>query len=136
MGVARLRRDGFAAMKAESSEGTLTTEVLKYQGEFLFVNANCTEGRLTAEILDQEGNVIPGYSRQDCCVMTEDKTKFQIRWRDKQSLSGVSPDKMRIRFILHNASIYAFWITDSEEGKSHGYLGAGSPELKTGNKDD
>lgn len=136
VGVAKLRRDGFASMKADSSEGTLMTEVLKYRGEFLFVNADCTGGMLAAEILDADGNVIPGYSREDCCVMTENKTKYQIRWRNKQGLSDVDQDKIRIRFIMNHAAIYSFWITDSEEGKSHGYLAAGSPELKTGNKDD
>ena len=51
VGVAKLRRDGFAAMKALDTDGSLTTEVLKYQGEFLFVNADCAGGSLAAEIL-------------------------------------------------------------------------------------
>jgi hypothetical protein len=136
VGVAKLRRDGFAGMKAFHSKGSLTTEILKYQGEFLFVNADCTGGKLSAEILDPEGNVIPGYSGQDCIVMTEDKTKYRITWQDKKSLKDVRQDKIRIRFTLDHATIYAFWITDSEEGKSHGYLAAGSLELKAGNKDD
>lgn len=136
VGVAKLRRDGFAAMKALDSEGSLTTEVLKYQGEFLFVNADCAGGSLAAEILDVDGNVIPGYSKEECCLMREDATKFRIKWQNKQSLKDIDQDKIRVRFILNDASIFAFWITDSEEGKSHGYLGAGSPELKNGTKDD
>ncbi len=135
-GVATLRRDGFAGMKSEGAGQTLTTEVLKYEGEFLFINADCLTGELRVEILNPKGEVISGYSKEECNPMKVDQTKYRISWQNKKSLNGLKQDKIRIRFILDHATIYAFWITDSKQGKSHGYLAAGSSELTSGNKDD
>lgn len=135
MGIAKLRRDGFAAMKPQDGQGELTTEILRYQGTYLFVNADCPEGELAVEVLDTDGNVIPGYSAQECITMGQDQTKYRIRWKTKDSLD-LPGDKIRLRFILRNGKLYSFWITDSAEGKSHGYLAAGAPELKRGNRDD
>lgn len=133
-GIAKLRRDGFAAMQPKKEQGELITEVLKYRGTHLFVNADCTGGALSAEVLDAAGNVIPGYCAGECRIMTVDQTKYQLQWSDRPALIDL-PDKIRLRFILHSAKLYAFWITDSPDGKSHGYLAAGSPELESGIQD-
>lgn len=135
MGIAKLRRDGFAAMKPQDEKGELTTEILKYQGEYVFVNADCPKGELAVEVLDEGGNVIPGYSAADCVTMAQDRTKYRIRWKTRDFLD-LPGDKIRLRFILKNGKLYSFWITDSAEGKSHGYLAAGALELKRGNRDD
>ena len=122
-------------MKPQDEKGELTTEILKYQGEYVFVNADCPKGELAVEVLDEGGNVIPGYSAADCVTMAQDRTKYRIRWKTRDLLD-LPGDKIRLRFILKNGKLYSFWITDSAEGKSHGYLAAGALELKRGNRDD
>lgn len=127
VGVAKLRRDGFAAMCDNGRGGALLTEPLTYCGEYFFVNADCPEGEIRVELLDVEGSVLPGYSSADCIPVQVNATKHRVQWKDHATLDDL-PDTIQIRFALNNAKLYAFWITDSAEGKSHGYLAAGSPD--------
>ena len=136
VGVATLRRDGFAAMIADEKGGTLTTERLQYRGNHFFVNADCSHGELWVELLDEGGHPLPGYSRNDCFVVHNvDNTKIEICWRGTPHTTDW-PKILRIRFGLLNAKLYSFWITDSAVGKSHGYLAAGSPEANLHVKDE
>ena len=136
MGVATLRRDGFCAMTAGAAGGTLTTEKLQHHGSHFFVNADCSRGVLWAELLDAQGNVLPGYSREACsCLRGMDSTRVELRWRGQEEGSAW-PEVLRVRFGLQEAKLYAFWITDSAEGRSHGYLAAGSPESNSQGKDE
>lgn len=136
VGVATLRRDGFCAMTAGAAGGTLTTEKLQHHGSRFFVNADCSRGVLWAELLDAQGNVLPGYSREACsCLRGMDSTRVELRWRGQEEGSAW-PEVLRVRFGLQEAKLYAFWITDSAEGRSHGYLAAGSPESNSQGKDE
>ena len=134
VGVATLRRDGFAAMVTENGSGTLLTEKLTYAGNHFFVNADCSQGELWAELLDAEGHPLLGYTRAECCTLRgKDSTRWELHW-NAEGEQTPWPQVMRVRFGLQNAKLYAFWITDSAEGKSHGYLAAGSPKPMPGAK--
>lgn len=135
VGVAKLRRDGFAAMCDNGHGGTLLTEPLTYRGEYFFVNADCPEGTLQVELLDCEGRPLPGYGMADCVPVQVNATKHRVQWKAHATLDDL-PDTIQIRFALNNAKLYAFWITDSAEGKSHGYLAAGSPDGNRAAKDE
>lgn len=127
VGMATLRRDGFAGMRAGVSGGSLTTERLQRAGNHLFVNVDCGRGELVAEVLDADGCVLEGYGAEDCeAVAGIDSTRHELRWRGRDANEW--PDVVRVRFYLRDATLYSFWITDSPEGHSHGYLAAGSPE--------
>lgn len=135
VGAARLRRDGFACMKDQGDGGYLLTELVQYQGRYLFVNGESSDGYLQVELLDEAGKVLPGYGREDCIPLQGDSTRYQIRWKDHDTLEQL-PERIRVRFFLKRARLYAFWITDSPEGRSHGYLGAGSPEAGKSRRDE
>ena len=131
LGLARLRRDGFAAMEDAGEGGSLTTEALDCAGDCLFINGDSRKGRICVEVLDQEGRVIPGFSREECIPFVEDSTCARIVWRD---FSRIKKDHgaLRLKFYLENASLYSFWITDRENGQSHGYMAAGGPGFQMG----
>lgn len=124
-GLATIRRDGFASM---GGTGELLTEVLEFKGEYLFVNADI-KGTLKAEILDDKGNVISGFSRDDCIAVSGDGAKKQVEWKSKASLKSISSNRIRIRFYVENGEIYAFWISDDTSGKSRGYTAGGGPGM-------
>ncbi|MBR4170175.1 MAG: hypothetical protein IKR48_00830, partial [Kiritimatiellae bacterium] len=65
VGVATLRRDGFAAMVADG-QGTLVTRPVRFTGAHFFVNADARFGNLAVEVLDERGEPYPGYSANDC----------------------------------------------------------------------
>ena len=83
VGVAILRRDGFASMTTDA-QGELVTRPVVFTGSRLFVNADARFGTLAVEVLDENGKPYAGYSADDCTMlMREDTTKrgYVERWR-------------------------------------------------------
>lgn len=124
-GLATLRRDGFASM---SGTGELTTETLKFKGEYFFINAD-VKGTLRVELLDSTGKVIPGFSKADCAEITGDGVQTAVVWKGGASMKSLAGQKIRVRFYLNDGDLYAFWIADSQTGKSRGYTAGGGPNL-------
>lgn len=116
IGIATLRRDGFASMEGS---GELTTRSVQFKGKHLFVNVN---GEVRVEVLDETGKVI--------CTSkpaSGDQTKLKIEWLDGAGLSDMAGQALKFRFHLTKGSLYAFWVTDDASGASHGFVGAGGP---------
>ncbi len=124
-GLATLRRDGFASM---SGSGELQTPLLKFSGQYFFVNANVT-GSLLVELLDEEGKVIDGFAKADCAAVKGDGTKLRVEWKDNPTLASLEGKNIKIKFYLDDGDIYAFWISPEQTGESHGYTGGGGPGL-------
>lgn len=130
-GLGMLRRDGFVSMQADKKEGYLLTEKMTFDGNYFFVNADVhpKKGKLYVELLDEKGNVIPGFSKQDCIVMKSNSTKQMIAWKGNDSLENLKNTPVRAKFYLTNGDLYAFWISPWETGESRGYTGGGGPGL-------
>lgn len=119
IGLATLRRDGFASMEGP---GELTTRPVKFQGRHLFVNLN---GEARVEVLDEKGKVL-----RNSQTMLGDQTRLKVTWSDKSDksdLSDLSGRPVKFRFHLTQGSLYAFWVTADAGGASNGYVGAGGP---------
>ncbi len=127
IGLATLRRDGFASLDAGDEPGTLTTRLIRFDGEFLFVNVAAPQGSLTAEVLDQEHQPIPGFTHADCLPIRADGTREPVRWRQGDSLGRLAGQPVRFRFRLTCGQLYAFWVSRTRHGQSGGYLAAGGP---------
>ena len=126
VGVASLRRDGFAAMVADG-RGTLVTRPVRFSGAHLFVNADARFGKLAVEVLDERGEPYAGYSADDCRgLVREDATKRAISWKGGD-LSRFAGKPVRFRFRLRVASLFAFWVSKKPTGESGGYVAAGGP---------
>ncbi len=127
VGLATLRRDGFASLDAGPGGGTLTTRPVVFDGRRLFVNADIPEGALTVEILDEDGQTIEPYTLDHCVPFVGDSTLAPITWNDGADLSALRQTPVRFRFRLTGGSLYAFWVSKDQTGRSDGYLGAGGP---------
>ena len=128
-GLATLRRDGFASLRAGNRTGTLTTRLLESPEPLLFVN--CAAAELRVAVLGRDGQTVPGYGEDDCLPIASDSTKVQIRWRNCQSLP---PGPFRLRFRLTDGDLYGFWTSNDAAGHSGGYVAAGGPSF-TGDRD-
>ena len=107
IGMATLRKDGFASLKAGAEEGIITTKRLKnFHGVFR-VNANAADGWLKVELLGADRKVLAGFSREDCNVIKVDDTDIQVTWKQHKEIPVLTGD-IYIRFILKNASLYSF----------------------------
>ena len=127
MGLASLRRDGFASM---DGSGELTTKTLTVTKDvkYLFVNANAANGWLRAEVLDTEGNAVEGYSLDECIPMTVDSCCTKLTWNGADDLSFLKDKGFRLRFVQENAEFYSFWLSADEKGTSNGAMAAGYVE--------
>ncbi len=125
IGLATLRRDGFASMEAGTAPGELTTRPLLFSGKHLFVNLDNPLGELVVEVLDEQGE-IAAVSQP----ITDDSTIRRIDWEDIEDLAAHAGTPTRLRFRLTNGALYAFWISPDESGSSGGYLAAGGPGHK------
>lgn len=106
IGLATLRKDGFASLDAGPGGGWLTTRKLLGASE-VYVNYQAgIDGEIRVEVLDENGNVVPGYSQADCVPLQGDSLEEAVTWSAGQTLPAISP--LRLRFILQNASIYSF----------------------------
>jgi predicted neuraminidase len=127
IGLAMLRRDGFASMDAGDKEGALTTRPLKFKGKHLYVNLQAPEGELRAEVLDENNQVVAPFTAAACKPLQGDTTRQRVTWQGADSLAPVRGKPVKFRFLLRNGSLYSFWVTADANGASHGYVGAGGP---------
>ena len=129
VGMAMLRRDGFASMEARQRDGVLTTRPLTFKGNKLFVNVDCPLGELRVEVLDRGGRLVEPFTAENCESLTVNSTLKEIRWKGENDLEKVAGEPVRLRFRLKNGALYSFWVTPSSDGASYGYVGAGGPGL-------
>ena len=123
VGLATLRRDGFASMDAGEKGGVLTTRPVKFSGRHLFVNVVTKEGELRVEVLGADDQVLATSK-----PLIGDTTKQRIEWSDGADLSAFSGKPVRFRFYLTHGQLFAFWVTPDLKGASNGYVGAGGPQ--------
>ena len=129
MGLAILRRDGFASMETEG-EGILLTRMVQFNGKYLFVNADALQGRLYVEVCGKDGRPLPGYSKNDCVPLDTDNTKLAVSWRGSNNVQSLAGTPVRFKFYLNNAKLYSFWISGDQQGASGGAVAAGGPGFK------
>jgi hypothetical protein len=107
IGLATLRKDGFASLDAGAALGTILTQPLTNAGGLLQLNYRAVGGSIKVEVLDQNGNVLPGYAQTDCVPLTGDSVTQAVTWAAHSELPTGTPP-LRLRFILQNASLYSF----------------------------
>ena len=106
IGLATLRKDGFASLDAGEDPGLVITRDLIRAAGPLRINARATGGWLKAELLDERGEVIAGYSRDDCEAFTGDNVAHTLRWAEKTGLPAAG--RLRVRFVMRHASLFSF----------------------------
>jgi len=126
MGLATLRRDGFASL---DGSGTILTRPVRFTGKYLFANADASKGMLAAEVVDERGKVVPGYELRNSVAVKGDGTKLALRWKNRKNVGALAGKTVSIRFRVTNASLYSFWVSAKESGASGGFAAAGGPGL-------
>ena len=118
IGLATLRLDGFAALRAGATAGEVVTKALPVNGKSLWVNANADAGTLKAELLDADtGAVIPGYSLANSVAVQTDAVRAKLQWKGLTDLSALAGRSVKIRFSVQNADLYSFWFEHGNDQK-------------------
>lgn len=127
MGVAFLRRDGFASMDAGKQTATLTTRPVTFSGKQLFVNAASTQGKLRCEVLDENEKPLPPFTLENSIPFSGDSTIQPMTWEGGADLSVLCGRPVRFRFELTDGALYSFWISKDSSGRSDGFVAGGGP---------
>ena len=110
MGVALLDQGAFLGWKAES-EGTLLTHRLRVRSDssLFHLNADAEEGSIQAELLDDSGQVLKGFSRDDCETITGVGHELTVRWKGQNDLKDhLRRGTVRLKLYLNKATVYGF----------------------------
>jgi len=109
IGLATLRKDGFASLDAAGA-GTVTTKKLTGLTGSLRINyAVHDDGWLRVELLDEHGRIVPGYRREDCVPLVGDSIDQVVAWQSGDDLP-LDAQPLRLRFVLNDASLYSFGV--------------------------
>ncbi|HPO12587.1 MAG TPA: family 10 glycosylhydrolase [Candidatus Hydrogenedentes bacterium] len=117
IGMATLRKDGFASLDAGAEEGSVTTIPLHNTHGALVVNYIAQNGLLQAEVLDDKGAVIAGYGREDCLPLSGDSVNQPVLWKTQKILPAAT-ENIQVRFVLRNASFYSFKMETPDPGNA------------------
>lgn len=106
IGLAKLRKDGFASLDSDELPGEILTKRFENTEGPLLVNYQARGGSIRVELVGADGQIISGYGREDCQPLTGDAVRGTVRWKTKKELPSGVP--VRFRFILDRGRLYSF----------------------------
>ena len=108
IGLAKMKRDRFVSLAAGPARtGILVTRPIFPHGNKLIVNVKCHQGgTLQAAIADGQGNVVPGFERENCQIVAEDSVTCELKWHGMSQCP--SETFVKLHFFLQNAELYSF----------------------------
>lgn len=103
-----LRLDGFVSVSAPMSSGELVTKPLIFQGSRLAINfSSSAAGSLRVEVQRPDGQPLEALSLEDCHEVFGDSVQRVVAWRGGADLSRLAGQPICLRFVLHDADLYA-----------------------------
>ena len=122
LGLAKLRKDGFASVAANRvREGVLCTRALYGVGNKLLINARCGEGgSIRVEVADENDEVLSSCTKDGCDPFLGDSVAHMVTWKQRPFLTREArkgpPPVCRLRFFLRNAELFSFRFEDVPAG--------------------
>ncbi|MBT3344971.1 MAG: hypothetical protein HN712_11805 [Gemmatimonadetes bacterium] len=110
LSLAKLPQDRFAALEADEA-GQILTKPFDLKGEDVYINADASWGKIYVEIADAEtrkahtGFWVPA---EEPAPFVGDEVRAKVAWKPTHDLVFERP--VRLRFYLHQARLYSFWI--------------------------
>ena len=104
-----LRLDGFVSVNAPMKGGELTTKPVTFSGEDLELNfSTSAAGSLRVEIQDAAGKALEGFALDDCHEVFGNSVARTVSWKSDASVKSLAGKPVRLRFVLHDADLYAY----------------------------
>ncbi len=114
MGLATLRRDGFASLAAGFDGGSVTTRPVKFEGSNAVLRLNAKadhHARVEVEVLDAQGKALGDYAGDAVIPVKGDGVNLSATWKNRKSIGELAGRSIRLRFKLTNARLYSYTIT-------------------------
>ena len=104
-----LRLDGFASLRAPLAGGEVVTRPLTFTGRRLRLNfATSAAGAVRVEVQDVSGKPVPGFALEDSVSLYGDTVARAAGWAEDPDLGALAGRRVRLRFVLNEADLYAF----------------------------
>ena len=107
IGLARIRKEGFASLRGPQGGGVVVTRRLIWPGGPLLLNANCEGGELKVRVSDATRKPVEGFDYPQSEVFTGNAVRREIRWNNR-SLDDLKGRELRLEFFLRDADLYTF----------------------------
>lgn len=109
----KLRLDGFASMRAGFAEGYILTKPIILDGSHLNLNfATSSIGYIKVVLTGENGEEIPGFTEREAIKLIGDQIEGNAKWTSGNSIEALKGQKVRIKFVLKDADLYAFGVWD------------------------
>jgi hypothetical protein len=106
------RLDGFASVRAPYEGGEMLTKPFTFTGKHLLINfATSAAGDIRVELQDATGNALPGFTLKDSAETIGNEIERRLHWHDGDDLSQFAGQPVRLRFVMHDADLYALHFT-------------------------
>ena len=107
VGLATWKRDRFVSADGPAEGATLTTVPLKFDGNYLEVNASTKpQGAVRVELLDPAGQPLQGFAMSE--PITGDSLRHRVVFSRKKDLSALVGKPICLRFHLRDSQLFAF----------------------------
>jgi hypothetical protein len=107
-----VRPHGFVSVRGDARGGEFTTHPLIFTGRCLRLNyATAAGGQLQVEIQDAAGHPLAGFRLADMAPLFGDEVDGGVTWQAGSDVSALSGKPVRLRFVLHDADLYAFRVS-------------------------
>jgi len=113
IGLARLRKEGFASLRSPPGGGAVVTRVVECPGGRLHVNADATHGELTARVTDYDRRPLEGFDPGPSRAITGDDVRHEVRW-DQGDAGCLEGRALRLEFEMKGVvDLYSFRFANS-----------------------
>ncbi len=110
-----VRPHGFVSMHADYQGGEFVTKPLVFDGRCLRLNyATSAAGSIRVEIQDAGGKVLDGFGLNDMNPLFGDALDAGVRWKDGGDLAALIGRPVRLRFVMHDADLFALRFSSTE----------------------
>lgn len=101
IGLAKAKYNRLASL---TGSGVIHTGEIAPKGPYLHLNYDGSQGEVLVELI-KNGQVIPGFEKQNCIPLTGDSLDQVVRWTTQVSLPQGS---FQIKFYINSSSLFAF----------------------------
>ena len=100
------RLDGFVSADADSQGGEFITPSLTFDGTQLALNVNSGAlGGCKVEIRDDHGQVLSGYSLDDCDEIRGNFLEKTLTWKGNADLAALRGRPVQLRFVMRSCKL-------------------------------
>ena len=107
--INKSRLDGFISVDLPYGGGWILTPPIKFTGTELELNIDTSAGGLASvEIQDINGNIIDGFSNDECEPINGNSTSMKVRFKNNKNLLNLSVKPIRIKVTAYDTKLYSF----------------------------